>query len=155
MKKSPRTLFYAVFSMAVFMLITGCASTSAENKNDLTPEQIIQLDKAAEQKCIELLEAFKAGDYKRLRNALPPSLARQFTEDMVKKSNNTVKNTLGEIKSYEFLTRLQAPVFRNMIYKVKFQRTGNDRQTIEQEALFRIMLAEDKGVIQVLSFVFF
>ena len=62
---------------------------------------------------------------------------------------------LNASKSYEFLTRLQAPIFRNMIYKVKFQRTGNDRKAIEQEALFRVMLAEDNGKIQVLSFVFF
>ena len=148
-------MLFAVFCMAVIMLNTGCASTSEPKNSDLTPEQLAQLDSAAEKKCLELLEAYKAGDYKRLRDALPPSLALQFTEEMFKQSNNALKNTLGEIKSYKFLTRLQAPVFRNMIYKVKFQRTGNDRKTIEQEALFRIMLAEDKGIIQVLSFVFF
>ena len=146
---------FALLCMAILIINSGCAVTSEAANSTLTPEQSAQLDNEAAKKCIELLEAFKDNDYPRLQKTLPPSLARQFDADKFKQSCNTLKNTLGEIKSYEFLTRLQAPVFRNMIYKVKFQRMGNDRKTIEQEALFRIMLAEDKGVIQVLSFVFF
>lgn len=149
-------MYFPVLFIAATALLTGGCSTTADNsKNDLTTEQLTVLDKAAEKKCIELLESFKNNDYARLQATLPPSLARQFTEDMFKQSRNKIKNTLGEIKSYEFLTRLQAPIFRNILYKVKFRRTGSDRKTIEQEALFRIMLAENNGVIQVLSFVFF
>ena len=155
MKKIAAFMFVNALAAAALLLNTGCAANSEPDNAALTAEQQTILDKAAEKKCIELLEAYKTNDYARLKNALPPSLARQFSEDMFKQSRNAAKNTLGEIKSYEFLTRLQAPVFRNMIYKVKFQRTGNDRKTIEQEALFRIMLAENNGVIQILSFVFF
>ena len=154
MKKLFKTYFPVLFIAAASVLQSGCATTDNGN-NALTAEQQMLLDKAAENKCIELLEAYKRNDYKRLQSALPPSLARQFTEEAFKQSRNAAKNTLGEIKSYEFLTRLQAPVFRNMIYKVKFQRTGSDRKIIEQEALFRVMLAENNGIIQVLSFVFF
>ena len=155
MKKLTNALLVNIFTAAVFMLGAGCAVNSDEKKSDLTAEQTAQLDKAAEKQCIELLEAFKNNDYPRLRKTLPVSLAKQFTEDHFKQSRNAAVKILGEIKSYEFLTRLQAPIFRNMIYRVKFQRTGNDRKTIEQEALFRVMLAEDNGKIQVLSFVFF
>ena len=148
-------IYFPVLFITTAILPCGCTTTANNSNNDLTAEQQLLLEKSAANKCVELLEAYKNNDYKRLQNALPPSLARQFTEDAFKQSRNAAKNTLGEIKNYEFLTRLQAPVFRNMIYKVKFQRTGSDRKIIEQEALFRVMLAENNGIIQVLSFVFF
>lgn len=153
MKNIIRAIFCTLFAAAV-LLNSGCVSAKTAD-GSLTADQQSQLDKAAEKACIELLEAFKNNDYLRLRKTLPVSLAKQFTEENFKQSRNAAVKILGEIKSYEFLTRLQAPIFRNMIYKVKFQRTGNDRKTIEQEALFRVMLAEDNGKIQVLSFVFF
>lgn len=153
MKNIIRAIFCTLFAAAV-LLNSGCVFAKTAD-GSLTADQQSQLDKAAEKACIELLEAFKNNDYPRLRKTLPVSLAKQFTEENFKQSRNAAVKILGEIKSYEFLTRLQAPIFRNMIYKVKFQRTGNDRKTIEQEALFRVMLAEDNGKIQVLSFVFF
>ena len=153
MKNIIKAIFCTLFAAAV-LLNSGC-NTVELHESQLTADQQSQLDKAAEKACIELLEAFKNNDYPRLRKTLPVSLAKQFTEENFKQSRNAAVKILGEIKSYEFLTRLQAPIFRNMIYRVKFQRTGNDRKTIEQEALFRVMLAEDNGKIQVLSFVFF
>ena len=143
------------FVGSALLLNMGCASTSETSGADFTAEQLAQLDKAAEKKCFELLEAYKNNNYQQLQKELPPSLARQFDKNSFILSRNALVKTLGEITSYQFLTRLQAPVFRNMIYRVKFERTGSDRKTITQEALFRVMLAENNGIIQVLSFVFF
>ena len=153
MKNIIKATLFVLFAAAM-LLNSGC-NTVELHESQLTVDQQAQLDKAAEKACIELLEAFKNNDYPRLRKTLPVSLAKQFTEDNFKQSRNATVKILGEIKSYKFLTRLQAPIFRNMIYRVKFQRTGNDNKAIEQEALFRVMLAENNGVIQVLSFVFF
>ena len=99
MKKLLKVYFPTLLLAAATVLQNGCA-TSDNGNNDLTAEQHLLLDKAAESKCIELLEAYKLNDYKRLQRALPPSLARQFTEEAFKQSRNAAKNTLGEIKSY-------------------------------------------------------
>ena len=95
-------MFVNALAAAALLLNTGCTANSEPNNAALTAEQQTILDKAAEKKCIELLEAYKTNDYARLKNALPPSLARQFSEDISSNPATRQKTHWAKSKATNF-----------------------------------------------------
>ena len=147
-----RTLTLPALLAFLSIFASGCSIIDANHNSSIEYAQTGQM---MHSRCVAMIKAFQNNDYTQLRQCLPPELTLQFTEEKFRQSRNELTKTLGELVDYSFLAELKAPVFRNLIYKVKFRRIGNDQKPIEQEVLFRVMLAQSEGKIQVISFVFF
>ena len=144
-----KKLIICSVAVLVSLVWSGCASTP-----EPAPEQT---DTAIryQQHSAAILDAFMQADYKKLRPLLSENIATEFPQEKFDSSIKQLQNTLGKIKSYAYLTELKVPVLHTDVYKVTFERIGNQKQKITQEALFRITMAEDQGKIMVLSFNFF
>lgn len=141
-----------IFSVTLLSIFcTGCATTNrdVEQENNSGSQQQLMQHSAA------MLKAFQAGDYSQLRGLLSENIAAEFPKEKFDASVKQLKKTLGKIKSYTFLTELEVPILRTLVYKVTFERTGNQQQKITQEGLFRVTMVEDKGKVMVLAFNFF
>ena len=138
--------------LGAMLIFSGCMHTS-ENAA-ATPSPASTETQRFQKPCAEILSAFQNEDYAQLKKILPESLLKDFTEDVFKQSCRQMQKSLGKMTGFTYLTNLQAPVFRTMVYKVQFERTSQEGKIIQQEALFRGMLSESKGKIIVLSFGF-
>lgn len=130
---------------------SGCISTPEVNTAQVQDETCGKYQKHSQ----AVLDAFMAKDYRQLRSLLSDNIATEFPKEKFDNSIKQLEKTLGVMKSYTFLTELQVPILRTMVYKVTFERTGSKQEKITQEALFRITMAEDNGKVMVLLFNFF
>ena len=128
---------------------SGCAANPGTAPEQTAAAPQYQTHSAA------ILDAFMKSDYEKLRPLLSDNIAAEFPREKFDSSLKQLEKTLGAIKGYTYLTDLKVPILHTDVYKVTFERTGNQKQTITQEALFRITMAEEKGKIMVLSFNFF
>lgn len=103
-----------------------------------------------------MLEAYCDNDPGKFVNMLPEALVKQFGEEEFSESRKVLEDSLGEVKQFEFLTKLNAPEFQVYIFRVTFLRTGvmDKEKEIEQETLFRIIAGDLEGDPQIISFGF-
>lgn len=102
----------------------------------------------------EILSAFQNEDYSQLEKLLPESLAKDFSENVFKQSCRQLQQSLGKMTQFTFVTELEAPIFKTLVYKAQFERKSRDGKTIKQEALFKAMFSEQNRKTLVLSFGF-
>ena len=146
-----KRFFIAAAAAMLCIVWSGCISTTAVNDAAVQKETRDKYQKHSQ----AVLDAFMAKDYRQLRSLLSDNIAAEFPKEKFDNSIKQLEKTLGVMKSYTFLTELQVPILRTMVYKVTFERTGSKQEKITQEALFRITMAEDNGKVMVLLFNFF
>ena len=146
-----KRFFIAATALILCIVWSGCISTTAVNDAAVQEETRDKYQKHS----AAVLAAFMAKDYRQLRSLLSDNIAAEFPKEKFDNSLKQLEKTLGVMKSYTFLTELQVPILRTMVYKVTFERTGSKQEKITQEALFRITMAEDNGKVMVLLFNFF
>ena len=146
-----KRFFIAAAAVLSGIVWSGCIAPAAVNTET---EQYSAQDKY-QKHSQAVLDAFIAKDYRQLRRLLPDNIAAEFPQEKFDNSIKQLEKTLGTITSYTYLTELQVPILRTMVYKVTFERTGSKKDKIVQEALFRITMAEDNGKVMVLLFNFF
>ena len=68
----------------------------------------------------------------------------------------TLAETIGTPEKFEFITGLDAPVFKSHLWKVTFRRQAvlNQEQEFRQETLFRVVTGELDGKPYIVSFGF-
>ena len=146
-----KRFFIAAAAAMLCFAGSGCISTPEVNAAQVQDETCGKYQKHSQ----AVLAAFMAKDYRQLRSLLSDNIAAEFPKEKFDNSIKQLEKTLGVMKSYTFLTELQVPILRTMVYKVTFERTGSKQEKITQEALFRITMAEDNGKVMVLLFNFF
>ncbi len=135
MKKDLRLLFFCV--SLVLMLAAGCATvesgTAAAGKDTAAAEVILGE---------KMLEAFVRNDSAAFRKHLTGDALKNFGEKEFRATRSQIVEAMGTVKSYEYLTALDAPGFRSHLWKVTFERgkTLKQDEKLIQETLFRIVL---------------
>ena len=111
-----------------------------------------------------MLEAFRTDNATDFLAQLPENSTAQFGEKEFTASRKNMIDTMGELKSYEFLCCLEMPqpaavngkqpLLRPLIWKVRFLRKTVSGRDVYQEMLFRAVIGELDGKPYVLSFGF-
>ena len=146
-----RIPFFSLFFTAVAM--SGCVT--------LPPEKAEADPAAREGECKRaracgeaLLQTLRDGDYAGFSALLSAETRRRFSEADFNAALKSMEEQQGEIREVQFLTRLQSEFLQNLVWKVRFERKGNQGRTIGQERLFQILVGEVDGKPQILGFGF-
>ncbi len=102
-----------------------------------------------------LLQGIKCSDYKLfLRNA-PEGTVHLMDEKKFKDACGSLAGQFGKMEEYSFLTSLETPLVKNLLWKVTFVRKTPDKGVIRQQILFRLITGTLDGRTEVISFGFF
>lgn len=101
-----------------------------------------------------MLRAFQKKNYELLKEVLVEDLQKGFSSEAFAQSFRQLQKTLGTIHSFEYRGELKTPVLKTLVWKVCFRRNGSDGSVIEQEVLFRALIAPVDGENRVISFGF-
>lgn len=142
-------LFFFLLGIA---LLCACA-VIPEKPVAETPE--IPADTSADIRIGErLLAAIRTDDFKAFRACLAGGPAENLTDRDFRTSRESILSQFGVIKEFRYLTELQTPSVRNLLWVAAFERKGGNGQNIRQELLFRLVLGTLDGRTIVLSFGF-
>ena len=144
--------FQAVLLTAA-VFVAGCVQIPAEPEKN--PASGGEHDRSAALQCADaVLRAFQEKNYELLKEVLAENLQKEFTPEAFSQSLLQLQNTLGTIHSFEYCGELKTPVLKTLVWKVCFRRTGSDDSAIEQEILFRALIAPVHGESRVIGFGF-
>ena len=144
--------FQAVLLTAA-VFVAGCVQIPAEPEKIPLPAG--EHDRSAALQCADaVLRAFQEKKYELLKEVLAENLQKEFTPEAFSQSLLQLQNTLGTIHSFEYRGELKTPVLKTLVWKVCFRRTGSDDSVIEQEILFRALIAPVHGESRVIGFGF-
>ncbi len=138
----------------LLLLFSGCTvipdsparpSSPAAGGEEINPE--IRIGNA-------MLEAIRKEDFRAFRNCLRGGPAEELSRRDFETSMNQSRTQFGTLRKFRFLTSLQTPAVRNLIWKTEFQRKGSNGRRITQELLFRLVSGTLDGRPVVLSFGF-
>ena len=141
---------------AAVVWMTGCSSAAPEPVSESGAARARRIETQARSTGEELLKAFIADDSDRFIALLPVDARRQFGPDEFKRTRATLAETIGTPEKFEFITGLDAPVFKSHLWKVTFRRQAvlNQEQEFRQETLFRVVTGELDGKPYIVSFGF-
>ena len=131
----------------------GCAQLPQPEETATSTQDELYLNAAIRQG-EALLNAFKKNNYADVKDALPESLHEYFTQENFDQTLEQLSGTLGKIVSFQYLTELQTPLLKTLVWKIQLQRPASDGSTIEQEVLFRALIAPVDGKPSIFSFGF-
>ena len=142
------------FTLLAVLLCVSCASPDVSESAPDAKDAAGMLDSGSQKLGDGLLRAFKADDAEKFCSYLTPDTRKSFGEKEFAASHKAIAESLGEIKSYTFLTKLDSPLFNSYIWKVKFTRRNADGKDFSHETLFRIVTAPLDGKANLISFGF-
>jgi len=138
--------------MLAGLFISGCASTK-EAPVTTSTEKTSKYAEPKEQ-AAKMLDAFLKDKPDALVALLPEDMRKEFGKNEFTAARNEIVQTLGEIKSYKFVTRLEHPVVYTSVWLVDFERTSSEGEKIKFQSLFRASFGQIEGKWQILSFNF-
>ena len=102
----------------------------------------------------KMLAAFCGNQAEGFVALLPDEMQRRFAKEAFDTAYKNTRESLGEAVSYDYFGELETPVFRVLLWKVRFKRETSDKKIIHQEALFRVVTGRVDDVPRVVSFGF-
>ena len=140
--------------LLVIAVSAGCAQLPPPEETIVTAQDELYLGTAIQQGDA-FLSAFREKSYAAAQKALPENLHELFPQEAFEQSLEQFDGTLGEIVAFEYLTELKTPLLKTLVWKITFQRPSSDgTATIEQETLFRALIAPMDGKPHIISFGF-
>ena len=93
--------------------------------------------------------SFAEADSQTFMDCLSAELRYSMNEEKFATSYQQIIEKFGNVESCEFLSELENPIYEIQLWKMSFEkdRTVNDM-------VFRVLMAEDSGKMQVVSFAF-
>lgn len=154
MKKQIIRIFrFLAVQVTAAVLIAGCAQIPADTEKNSASGG--EYDQSAAIQCGDaVLRAFQEKNYGLLKEVLAENIQKEFTPEAFSQSLRQLQNTLGTIRTFEYRGELKTPVLKTLVWKVCFGRTGSDGSAIEQEILFRALIACVNGESRVIGFGF-
>ena len=147
-----------LLSSAAAVIFGGCASTAPEP----APEAEAALTEGIATG-EAMLAAFRDDDASAFLKQLPENVAERFGEKEFATARRNMKETMGDLESYQFLCPLEMPLegpegktptLHPLIWKARFLRKTASGREVHQETLFRVVVGRLDGKPYVLSFGF-
>ena len=139
--------------LAAIALLSGCRTVSNKPVYDVNRSQEAGNDPELRRAGDRILNAIRDDDYGNF-SAAANGGGMEITEREFLESGKNMRNQFGKITGYEYLTDLELPLFHNMIWKVRFERNGENQKTIRQELLFRLVTGKIDGKPHVIGMSF-
>ena len=144
-----------ILTTAILSLGLCCACTTLPPPDSSQiPEEVRKSDKKEIALGNKLMKSILADNYKLFAECVKDGPAAQITEKDFKTSRSNMLGQFGTMKSYHFLTALETPAVKNLIWKITFERKGKDGKQITQQVLFRLVTGFDENKSVILSFGF-
>lgn len=148
-----KQLFFFIFPVAAVFL-SGCATVRELPAEQRKGEPVTEEYKLSR----DLLVCFMNDDAKGFNSRLAPENRKEFDEKKFLKTKQDMLKTLGTPVSFSYLTELEFVTFKIHVWKIRFRRTGVDRDKKEQEyfseAMFRVITGRTRNQIWVMGFNF-
>ena len=143
---------------AAAVIFGGCASTAPQpaSEADAALNEGIATGEA-------MLAAFRDDDASAFLKQLPENVAERFGKKEFATARRNMKETMGDLESYQFLCPLEMPLegpegktptLHPLIWKTRFLRKTASGRDVYQETLFRVVVGRLDGKPYVLSFGF-
>lgn len=142
-----KLLFSAMFCLLV---LTGCKTTVNQAEYDVNEHDLPNGAPALQELGNQILESIKTDDY----SAFVPLVGNdgpEITETEFLESGKKIREQFGKITGYEYLADLEIPLFHNLLWKVQFERQGENQKKIRQELLFRLIVGIENGKTHVVG----
>ena len=125
----------------------GCATVDRSGGGIVHDDDVRAMDG-------ELLDALARNDSTAFVAILPKELRAQFSREEFDNLHDSLGQTLGNPVGFEFMTSLEHPLVNISIWKVRFERRGQQDVTIRQDTLFRVISKDVNGHSEIISFNF-
>ncbi len=136
-----RGQIFSVLSVAVILFfVAGCATV-----RELAPEKRQGEPATAEYKLSrQLLICFMNNDPAGFCRNLAPENLKEFDVKKFEETRRNMTRSLGTPVSFTYLTELEFVTFKLHVWKIRFKRTGKDKESGKEkeffsEALFRVI----------------
>lgn len=157
MKRKCFLLMFAIASMSIVFL-AGCHSVDKSKPVEFTDKDATQVQKVAQGFSDDILNGMQKGDYKLFSKNLTPEMKQKMTEKIFNAMFKDMKEKMGDLKSWTFLTPLEKPPLKVFVWKVNFMRQTTDKDkkdvTINNELLFTLIMGKIDTGYNILGFGF-
>ena len=142
-----------IILLLFLLFLTGCCTIPPEKGQNVNQREISNSDEQLKQLGTGILKALQQSDYQSFAKHVNND-ENKISEDEFQVSEKNIRNQFGRITGFEYLTDLETPLMHNLIWKVQFERTGENQKTVKQELLFRLILGTINGKPHVISMSF-
>ena len=142
-----------IIFLLFLLFLTGCCTIPPEKGQNVNQREISNSDERLRQLGTDILTALQKSDYQLFAKSVNDN-ENKISEDEFQVSEKNVRNQFGKITGFEYLTDLETPLMHNLLWKVQFERTGENQKTVKQELLFRLILGTINGKPHVISMSF-
>ncbi len=141
---------------ALPLLLAGCVQLASPLPTEHETPTVTQSENDSAIMCGEnLLKSFQQSNYALARESLAENLLETFDQKAFTHMLQELGKSLGEIRSFTYEDELKTPILKTLVWKVRFVRKSSDGGEIEQDALFRALVAaQTDGRDQIISFNF-
>ena len=133
-----------IILLLFLLFLTGCCTIPPEKGQNVNQREISNSDEQLKQLGTGILTALQQSDYQSFAKHVNND-ENKISEDEFQVSEKNIRNQFGRITGFEYLTDLETPLMHNLIWKVQFERTGENQKTVKQELLFRLILGTING----------
>ena len=139
-----------MFFLCAGIMLAGCTTVTE------LPAQVNPAEPATAEyrKAKALLVAFMQNDPGKFVSLLPEDKQSAFDANRFRTYRFSIVDSLGEPKSFSYVTQLNMPVFYPYVWKVTFERIDKEGKTLQGEALFRVIAGKTGDEVLIVSFQF-
>ena len=120
----------------------GCRAISPESQKTINEANVMVLGS-------KFAKSFADDDAEEFLECLSPQVRQSINEEKFKTSYSEIIEKFGKVESCEFMGNLENPLYQIQVWKMRFAKENR-----VNEMLFRILMAETDGNMQVVSFAF-
>jgi hypothetical protein len=120
----------------------GCRVIQPESPKNINQANVMVLGS-------KFAESFANDNAEEFLECLSPQVRQSINEEKFKTSYAEIIDKFGKVESCEFMGNLENPLYQIQIWKMRFEKDNR-----ANEMLFRILMAETDGNMQVVSFAF-
>ena len=139
-----------IFLLLLCLFSTACTTLSRQ-EYDVNKHEYAKGDPALQTVGDHILHAIQTDNYEEFSRYVKEN---EISGEEFQNSRKNIMEQFGTITGYEYLTDLEIPLLHNMIWKVNFERKGNNQKSVKQELLFRLVLGTINGKNYVVSMSF-
>ena len=151
-----RKIRIRIFSLLPMLALAALPLAGCRVIDHSAPEQPVRTGVPERQ--IQLGDRILAGirddDFQTVSGLLGNELRDRMTDKDFKTSRENITRQFGRIVGFEYLTSLETPLVENLIWRVTFERQDSKGGTIRQALLFRLVVGEVDGALNVIGFGF-
>ena len=144
-------LFVIAMSAVLLLAGAGCKSTEKTKLGEFDPNDNEAL-KVAKTFADDILNGVKTDNYQLFSKDLSPEMREKMTEKNFKAMTKEMKDRVGTLQTWTYLTVLDKTPLKAFVWKASFQKEIKDKENkpvkLDTDMLFQLVIGKtDKGYV--------